>query len=287
MIVINYKIMPSLTDRALSVYQQEGAKVLLKKTLKRIYVSSYCHAISYIGSYSLSIESQTVRFSAPTPTLVERNRKRFLSEYDELCSFLETIKDDDVVYDVGANTGLYSLFAAWNCQQGKVIAFEPYPPNAEVLRQDIFRNGIDNIELVEAGLSNSVDEVAFSQPSTDDIRYGSCSINTESCDSTVKIPTFTGDNLVNNGTYSTPNVVKIDVEGAEPLVIEGMEEILSGPDCRAVFCEVHLPGVERRPSVNDFGSTPDKVISQLESFGYTTEEIGTLGGSEITIKATM
>lgn len=278
--------MSSLVNRALSVYRKEGARVLFKKALKRAHVRSYCRAVSYIGNYSLTVEDQTVEFSAPTPTMVERNRKRFSSEYDELSSFLQTIKIDDVVYDVGANTGLYSLFAAENCQRGTVVAFEPYPPNVEVLRQDIVRNGLDNIEIVEVGLSNSVGEAEFNQPGTKDVGYGSSSINTESRGSTVKVQTTTGDYLVNNGVYPTPDIVKIDVEGAEPLVIEGMEKILSESNCRAVFCEIHLSGADRRPSVEDFGFSPEAIISKLENFGYTTEEIGTSGGSEITIKAT-
>jgi hypothetical protein len=139
---------------------------------------------------------------------------------------------------------------------------------------------------MELGLSSTVGEVEFSQPSKEDVGYGSSSIKVESGDSTIKIPTTTVGRLVANGVCPPPNVVKIDVEGAEPLVIEGMEKILSASNCRVVFCEIHLSGVDRRPSVDDFGSSPDELISKLEGFGYTTEKIDTSSESEITIKAT-
>ncbi|MFC7114602.1 FkbM family methyltransferase [Natronoarchaeum sp. GCM10025703] len=124
--------------RVRSVYREDGALVLCKKTLRKLHTKSYCRAISVRGYYSLNIDDRTVEFSAPTPTLVERNRQRFRQESEEIYDFFGSIKkEDDVVYDIGANTGLYSLFAATKCRHGKVIAFEPYPPNVEMLRQDL------------------------------------------------------------------------------------------------------------------------------------------------------
>lgn len=239
------------------------------------------------GAYSLTIDNQTIEFSAPTPTLVKRNRQRFHSEFEELRDFLGVIGEgDDVVYDIGANTGLYSLFAAKECQQGTVVAIEPYPPNIEVLRQDVTRNGLDNIEIVESALSDSVGEIEFSQPTETDIGYGSSSINAEGDRETLTVPTTTGDMLVTDGEVPPPNVVKIDVEGAEPLVIDGMEETLTGSNCRVLYCEVHLPGSSKRPSIEDFGSSPEELKAKLEEFGFSVQRIGTEGDLELRLKAT-
>ncbi len=277
--------MTSLADRAVSVYREDGALVLGKKTLRKLQTKSYCQAVSLLGHYSLTLDDQTVEFSAPTPTMVKRNRRRFQSEREEVRSFLNTIEPEDTVYDVGANTGLYSLFTATKCRRGTVAAFEPYPPNIEILKQDIDRNGFQNIEVVESALSDSVGEIEFSHPEGDDVGYGSSSIDVEGGNNALTVPTTTGDTLVSDGELPSPNVVKIDVEGAEPLVIEGMKETLSAPECRAVFCEIHLPGSERRPSIENFGSSPEDFRSKLESFGFTIEEIESSRGSEIAIKA--
>jgi FkbM family methyltransferase len=277
----------SLANRALSVYREGGAIVLIKKTLRKLYTESYSRAISVRGRYSLTLDDQTVDFSAPTPTLVRRNRQRFYSELEEIRDFLESIEnEDDVVYDIGANTGLYSLFAAKACPHGTVVAFEPYPPNLGVLRQDIDRNSLYNVTVVESALSDSVGEIEFSQPRKDDIGYGSSSINIEEDGEALTLPTTTGDTLIADGEIPPPNVVKIDVEGAEPLVIDGMKQTLANPNCRVLYCEVHLPGVSKRPSIEDFGSSPEEIKTKLEGLGFSVEQMGTEEGAELTIKAT-
>jgi len=277
----------SLADRAISVYHEDGVLVLAKKALRKLYIESYCRAISAGGHYSLTLDDQTVEFSAPTPTLVNRNRRRFQSELGELRDFLGSIdKSDDVIYDIGANTGLYSLFAAKTCHQGTVVAFEPYPPNLEVLRRDLARNNLDNIEIVESALSDLVGEIEFSQPAEDDIGYGSSSIDAGGNDKALTVPTTTGDTLVGDGEIPPPNVVKIDVEGAEPLVIDGMKDILARPSCRTLYCEVHLPGISRRPSIEDFGSSPDELEAKLKELGFSVQQIGAESRLELTIKAT-
>jgi len=276
----------SLADRALTVYREDGALVLGKKALQKLYTNTYCRIISLRGHYSLTLNDETVEFSAPTPTMVKRNRKRFISEQEELRAFHDEIEPEDTVYDIGANTGLYSLFAATKCRRGTVAAFEPYPPNIEVLRQDRNRNALHNIDIVESALSDTVGEIEFSQPDEDDVGYGTSSIDTTGEGDSITVPTTTGDRLVADSELPPPNVVKIDVEGAEPLVIEGLKEALSTPECRAVFCEIHLSGSDVRPSIEDFGSSPDILEKELTDLGFSVERIGTGGRSELTIRAT-
>ncbi|GAB6878850.1 FkbM family methyltransferase [Halorubrum gandharaense] len=277
--------MISLANRALSIYRESGPLVLIEKAFQKLYSESYYRAMSARGHYSLTLNDQTVEFSAPTPTLVERNQKRFQFEFDEIGDFLDSIEDEDVVYDIGANTGLYSLFAATKCPRGKVVAFEPYPPNVEVLRRDIARNSLNNIKVVESAISNSGGEIEFNQPEEDDIGYGSSSIDTDGTDGSLTVPTTTVDTLVEDSEIPPPNVVKIDVEGAEQLVIDGMMETLSGPSCRVLYCEIHLPGVSKRPSIEDFGGSPDELEAKLEGLGFTVQRVQMERGSELTIKA--
>jgi len=277
----------SLTDRAFSIYREDGTLILVKKALRRLYIESYYQVISSRGHYSLTLDDRTVKFSAPTPTLVKRNRQRFQSEFEELHDFLGSIEEeDDMIHDIGANTGLYSLFAAKACQQGIVVAFQPYPPNLEGLRRDLARNNIYNIKVTESALSDSIGEIKFSQPTENDIGYGSSAIETNGDGEALTVPTTTGDKLVADGEIPPPNIVKIDVEGAEPLVIDGMEEILAGPNCRTLYCEVHLLGSSIRPSIEDFGSSPDKLEEKLKELGFSVQRMHTEGELKLTIKAT-
>lgn len=278
--------MSSLTDRALSIYREAGAIVLIKRALGKLYTESYAQAMSIKGRYELTLNNKNIEFSAPNPTLVRRNRQRFHSELEEIRNFLKSIENDDVVYDIGANTGLYSLFAAKVCHHGTVVAFEPYPPNLRVLRQDIARNSLYNITVVESALSDSVGEIEFNQPRNNDIGYGSSSINVKKDREALTLPTTTGDTLIADGEIPPPNVVKIDVEGAEPLVIDGMKEALANPNCRVLYCEVHLPGISERPSIEDFGSSPEELEAKLEKLGFSVQQMRTEGDAELTIKAT-
>lgn len=276
--------MTSLITRGISIYKEEGATTLLRKTLRKIRRDTYYKSISVRGQYSFTLVDHTVTFSAPNPTMVHRNRGRFKSEKTALQDFINEIGHDDVVYDIGANTGLYTLFAAKAYPDGEVIAFEPYPPNLDLLKQDVARNQLQNVEIVDVALSDSVGNIEFSQPDEDDVGYGSSSIETNESEATIEVPTTTGDRLIADGEIPTPNVVKIDVEGSEPLVLEGLEKALSAPDCRTVYCEVHLPAGDHRPSVEDFGSSPEDIESRLKEFGFTVDRLHSRG-NEIFYKA--
>lgn len=252
---------------------------------RRVLAKVYATALAIRGSYTLALRGRSVRFSAPTATAVQRNLRRFEAEQDELAAFVAEIEADDVVYDVGANTGLYSLFAAPECPDGRVIAFEPYPPNVELCERDVARNGFSNIEVVDVALSDAVGHTAFSQPKEPDVGYGSASIEAETSAGSVEVPTTTGDRLIADGEIPPPNVVKIDVEGAEPLVVEGLADALSAPSCRAVFCEVHLPGIDRRPSIEAFGTTVEAFEQRLEGLGFTVEPLHERRDAEIVYRA--
>jgi FkbM family methyltransferase len=65
-----------------------------------------------------------------------------------------TLKDGDVVFDVGANIGLFTLFVNRLCPTAQIYAFEPLPPNFELLRANAVRHGIE-AHLFNCGLSES------------------------------------------------------------------------------------------------------------------------------------
>nr|QEO74685.1 AMP-dependent synthetase and ligase [uncultured bacterium] len=65
-----------------------------------------------------------------------------------------TLEDGDVVFDVGANIGLFTLFAQRKCPAAQIYSFEPLPPNFELLRANVTRHNA-NARLFNYGLSNS------------------------------------------------------------------------------------------------------------------------------------
>jgi len=275
----------SLLGQAAAIYRKEGYKALIEKITSYIKKQIYIWFVSVRGTQTIRVGENQIVVLTPTKRMVARNLSRVNSEKEEIGEFIEEIRSEDIVYDIGANTGLYSLFAANQCTKGAVIAFEPYPPNSTILKDNVDQNNISNIEILEIALSDSNGEIEFQQPVKDDVGYGSAAITPQESTDSIKIPTTTGDQLVSKRGIPYPNVVKIDVEGAESLVINGLEECLSSTACRLVFCEVHLPGNDHRPSIEDFGSTQKQIVNQLERLGFSVEQLGSERESEIFYKA--
>lgn len=145
-----------------------------------------------------------------------------------------TLKDEQVFWDVGANVGTISAFVASSLPRTKVFAFEPNP--------DIFKS-IDTlfidyprVRVFPFALSDADSEVALTIPrgksvgaSIEGIDYvlktGSL---TESDVYQVQVHAFSGDSLLeSNGNLLPPNVIKIDVEGHEPAVLNGLSKTVA------------------------------------------------------------
>jgi hypothetical protein len=62
-----------------------------------------------------------------------------------------SFNEGDCVFDVGANIGLFTLFVAQNCENVKIYAFEPIPPNFELLRTNLALQGVGYIHFLSAG----------------------------------------------------------------------------------------------------------------------------------------
>jgi FkbM family methyltransferase len=148
-----------------------------------------------------------------------------------------------VFWDVGANVGPFSRIAGDVLEEGRVVAFEPYPPNVERLRHILQRNDVPH-EIESRALSDGEGERTFFVIGTDEAgsREGSIEdgyATTDDAVRTITVETTTADNAVTAGVHPPPNVVKIDVEGAAPAVLAGMEGTLARPDCRLLVVEPH------------------------------------------------
>ncbi len=153
---------------------------------------------------------------------------------------LGAVEPGDVVWDVGANVGVYScLVAEVLGDGGRVVAIEPEGGNAAKLRRNADLNG-SSVEVVEVALSDG--EGAGSMDSSVPLmRSGGFKVSEGEGD----VELVTGDSLVRRG-FPVPNVVKMDIEGHELRALRGMEGVLSSSECREVFCEVHRSFIEER-----------------------------------------
>jgi FkbM family methyltransferase len=133
----------------------------------------------------------------------------------------------DTVYDIGANIGYVSLALAKRVGlTGSVIAFEPVPRNIDMFRKSIEVNRLKNICLLDVAASTRSGEAVIRIAEN----FATASLvwhrNVRSAQEFV-IRTVVVDELVETGKIGKPRFVKIDVEGAEAEVLEGMRRTIA------------------------------------------------------------
>jgi FkbM family methyltransferase len=155
-----------------------------------------------------------------------------------------------IIWDVGAHIGFHSLgFAALVGPTGRVVGFEPNPSNRERLTQNVERNAdlASRIEILPCCLSDQVGTCPFVL--SHDIDSGASSMSfladtdpfvdpaTSARWDRLVVPVRTADALIQDGRPA-PDVMKIDVEGAELLVLRGAAETMKSRR-PAVIVETH------------------------------------------------
>jgi len=141
-------------------------------------------------------------------------------EYRKARAFAARIPSGSVVWDVGAHVGYYTLIAARRVgPSGRIVAVEPFPPNLLLLRRHLGLNRRSNVSIIEGALSDHDGEGY--------LREGPSSSECCLSDSGIRVHCFTLDTLVFRNGLPAPEVLKIDVEGAEGDVLRGGLEVLS------------------------------------------------------------
>jgi FkbM family methyltransferase len=156
---------------------------------------------------------------------------------DALC---KCVRAGDVVYDVGANVGFFTLLVARLVDvEGHVYAFEPVPANALALQRNLDLNEVQHVSLIRSAVGTSSGHVRMALGSN----YATAHL-ADHGPGLVTVPCTTIDAFV-AGRGRPPDVVKIDVEGAEALVLRGMVDTLRAHR-PIVLCEVHHTPADRR-----------------------------------------
>jgi FkbM family methyltransferase len=122
-------------------------------------------------------------------------------------AFRRIVKSGQVVYDIGANVGFYSLLASLCAgPTGRVYSFEPLPRNVADLKKHIAMNHLANCEVIEAAVSDVNGTVRF-----DSSRPRTMGWLSEAGNQVVRAVCL--DSLYSSNSILPPNVMKIDVEG--------------------------------------------------------------------------
>jgi FkbM family methyltransferase len=139
----------------------------------------------------------------------------------------EHLRPGSVFYDVGANLGFFSILAARLVGAGgRVYAFEPVPENAAGVRHNAGLNSFDHVTVLQKAVADAGGRGELRQAH----HAGGSALSTVAAPPDVKgiipVEIVAIDELVADGTCVPPAFVKIDVEGAELAVLQGMVETM-------------------------------------------------------------
>jgi FkbM family methyltransferase len=213
-----------------------------------------------------------VRVQGPPPRFhvyspVERYRiAEYGGERETLLRFLHTLQAGDVVYDVGASVGLFTITAARLIGPGVIYSFEPDSSTRARLEENVRLNHLENVHVVAWAVSDRDGQLTlfsdgasgFAPSMVRQVRPGAPKGETI-------VQTRSLDMALASGELRPPDVLKIDVEGAEALCLRGCQRLLRGEfgkPPRALFIELHpdlLPALD---------SSPQEVEELLEKLGY-------------------
>jgi FkbM family methyltransferase len=170
----------------------------------------------------------------------------------------EFVPEGSLVIDVGANVGFFSTrFARWAGASGKVIAIEPEARNHASLVSALRREGLESRVRVLKAVAAATPGPTFLE--INELHPADHKLSRDG--SGIAVDAVTLDSLVEDKGALRPALVKVDVQGAEMLVLQGASEILrlSGA---ALFIELDEKALRK------FGTSVAAVLDYLAQYGY-------------------
>jgi FkbM family methyltransferase len=168
-------------------------------------------------------------------TLIPRNetsRSIFVTgryEPNEFCLLTRILKPGMTFIDIGANMGLYTLFAARRVGESScVIAIEPSTREMEILRNNVEQNTLGNVRLYHVALSDRASEVELLVAGLQNSGHntlGAFGYNT-TLDHRENVRSMRLDDLVQSEKLRRVDVIKMDIEGAELVALRGASETM-------------------------------------------------------------
>jgi len=177
-------------------------------------------------------------------------------ERDLLACWSVLAAEAQVIFDVGANAGIYSLAALAANPQATVHAFEPTPETAERLRVTAELNHLNQLNVQEVAVSDRVGEASLvrcrgDRGNNDGMNY----ISTMRSGADELVATTSLDQFCLERAIRRIDLLKLDIQGHEAEALAGAKEILGGGCVRTVFVELNwaTPGTATCPATRTVG----------------------------------
>jgi len=161
-------------------------------------------------------------------------------------SWIRGFEDDSIFYDIGANIGTYSIFAA-SINKINVLAFEPESYNFQILMENIIKNNLnDKIVAYPLGISNQTEITSlflskFTKAGSHHMIQKNLDHNLKKRTTTIKQGIFSTslNDLISKWGLPIPNYLKIDVDGIEYKIIEESNLLLKNKNLKSILIEIN------------------------------------------------
>ncbi len=184
----------------------------------------------------------------------------------ETCKILgSTLNKNSIFLDIGANEGYFTVLGGKLVgPNGKVFSIEPQIRLIPVIQENVRINGLNNVKILNIACSNGKSSYTdiFLSPST--VTGSSSMVRKKLYSRTQKIQCKSLDKIFSENQIDHADLVKIDVEGYEPEVLEGATSLLKDKHIKHLLVDYHLPILKNR------GINPEKLHKFLNDVGYRT-----------------
>jgi len=224
------------------------------------------HILLLIIPKNIKIEEGIVSLN-PTDPVISGALALGIYETFEMELFRRIVKENMTVLDIGANIGVYSLIAGRRVGPGgRVIAFEPEPTNFSLLKHNIGKNDLNNVTAYNIAIADVEGTMKLHLSESNKGHHSLVGGDSSDFSSSILVPVATGDKFLEDVNIKHVDVIKIDIEGAEPLALKGLAHTLELPGLTLFF--------EFSPkTMQDSGFDPKRVLSSLHEKGFSIYEI--------------
>jgi FkbM family methyltransferase len=219
------------TKRVRRLYSNGGLRDIVRGLRDYAIVDTDLPMHLIFRSLDLSVGDITVELRVRRPDAVYWTLQRAQGHGEDavIRDFIDEVHPEDHVWDIGANIGSYSLLAA--ASGTSVTAFEPgADARADLLANADANDLRDRVDATPYALGDWTGQGVLLPAERSGIRE-----LRRDADEGDTVPVARGDGL----DLPAPDVIKIDVEGAELAVLDGLGQLLQ--DARALYVEVHNP----------------------------------------------
>lgn len=177
--------------------------------------------------------------------------------------FIDQIKGDSVVLDIGGHLGYFSCISGDIAKNGSVHVFEVDPKCLSLIKDNLKLNKIDNVQVHNYAVSDLKEKIKIPEYENPN---PSLVINSNLSEEYIEVQSVVIDDFLLKNNIN-PDFIKIDIEGAEWKALNGMKKTLENSNA-TILLEIHVNNLRKH-----FDTNYKSIIKLLLDYGYCLKEV--------------